>query len=337
MKIIIIALALLFSIASCNSYNNTPNVDNININISTERFEKHLFDTNTNSLVKYLAQIQRTNPDFTNNFIENILGISPDISPDSTATIVNEFIKSYRSVYDSAEIKFSNFSMYEKDIKHALQYVKYYFPTYKIPEKIITYIGPADGYGDVLSPEGFLIGLQHHLGKNYPLYKTQMVEQFYPSYISRRFEPDYIVINCIKNIINDLYPEKNEDKSLINQMIEKGKRLYLLQKLLPEIDEYMLIGYTTDQINDCNKHEAAIWDLFVKNNLLQTTDKSIIKNYVEEGPKTQELGDGAPGNIGSFAGWQIVKKYVQKNNGLTPQKLMAIDAEIIFEQAKYKP
>jgi hypothetical protein len=215
--------------------------------------------------------------------------------------------------------------------------VKYYFPTYKTPDKIITYIGPADGYGDILSPEGFLIGLHHHLGKNYPLYKTEMVQQFYPEYISRRFEPDYIVINCMKNIVNDLYPEKNDDKTLIIQMIEKGKRLFLLQKLLPDTDESMLIGYTAEQLKDCNKHEAAIWDLFVKNNLLQTTDKSIIKNYVEEGPKTQELGEGAPGNIGSYTGWQIVKKYIQKNSSLNPEQLMAVDAETIFQEGKYKP
>jgi uncharacterized protein YjaZ len=120
-------------------------------------------------------------------------------------------------------------------------------------------------------------------------------------------------------------------------MIEKGKRLYLLQKLLPDIDENMLIGYTTDQLIDCNKHEAVIWDLFVKTNLLQITDKSIIKNYVEEGPKTQELGDGAPGNIGSYTGWQIVKKYIQKNSSLSPEQLMAVDAETIFQEVKYKP
>ena len=337
MKKILAVVAIVLSFVSCNNLKNAPNVENISIDISTERFERKLFDTSATSLVKYLVQLQSINPVFTNNFIQNILGITSDISADSTAAIVNSFVKSYRSVYDSVEKKFSDFSTYEKEIKLALQYVKYYFPTYNTPNKIITYIGPADGYGDILSAEGFLIGLHHHLGKDYPLYKTAMVQQFYPEYISRRFEPGYITINCIKNIVNDLYPEKNDDKSLINQMIEKGKRLYLLQKLLPGVDENMLMGYTNEQFKDCNKHEASIWELFVKNNLLQTTDKSIIKNYVEEGPKTQELGDNAPGNIGSYTGWQIVKKYQQKNNNLTPLQLMATDAETIFQEAKYKP
>ena len=34
----------------------------------------------------------------------------------------------------------------------------------------------------------------------------------------------------VEIVKNDLYPEKINDKSLVIQMIEKGKRLYLLSK-----------------------------------------------------------------------------------------------------------
>ena len=78
-------------------------------------------------------------------------------------------------------------------------------------------------------------------------------------------------------------------------------------------------------------------DLFVQNNLLQTIDNNVIKNYIGDGPKTQELGEASPGNIGSFAGWQIIKKYMQKNPKTGLKELMAIDAETIFAEAKYKP
>jgi uncharacterized protein YjaZ len=50
-----------------------------------------------------------------------------------------------------------------------------------------------------------------------------------------------------------------------------------------------------------------------------------------------ELGEGSPGNIGSFAGWQIVKKYMGSNTNATLPQLMKTDAEVIFQQAKYKP
>jgi hypothetical protein len=123
----------------------------------------------------------------------------------------------------------------------------------------------------------------------------------------------------------------------VQQMVEKGKRLYLLSKFAPATEEEKLIGYTKEQLTEAYKHEKNIWDLFVQNNLLQTNDENVIKNYIGESPKTQELGDASPGNIGSFAGWQIVKKYMEKNPELTLQKLMITDNDTIFQAAKYKP
>ena len=336
MRLSIIAVTLCFILFSCSN-KKIPDVSNIKISVTTERFEKDFFDTSTNSLFTYLKQLNNKNPSFVENYLTRILSVDPSWPSDTAAAYVNIFIKSYRPVYDSAERIFNDFTPYEEEVKKGLQFVKYYFPEYKLPIKIITYIGPADGFGDILAEDALIVGLQHHLGKNNSLYKTTFVQQTYPDYISKTFEPDYIAVNCIKNIANDLYPEKEDEKPLVNQMIEKGKRLYLLNKFLPLTEEYKLIGYSQEQLKDSYSHEAVIWDLFIKNSLLQVTDKNIIKNYVNESPKTQELGEGAPGNIGSFAGWQIVKKYMQKKPATTLQQLMNLDTEIIFQEAKYKP
>jgi hypothetical protein len=337
MRIFIVALASVLFLFSCNNGEKVPDVSDIKINLTTDRFEKKLFDTSAPSLTAYLQRLESNDPSFTSTYLKTILNADPGWPTDTTAAFVNGFVKAFRPVYDSSEKIFSDFSAFENEVKKGLQFVKHYFPNYKVPEKIITYIGPLDGYGDIISEEGFLVGLQHHLGKNYSLYKTELLRETYPDYISSRFEPDYIAVNCMKNVVLDIYPEKESDKSLINQMIEKGKRLYILSKFLPGTDDYKLIGYTEQQMKDSYKHEAAIWDLFVKNSYLQTTDKNISKNFIDEGPKTQELGEGAPGNIGSFAGWQIVKKYMQKNPASTLQQLISLDEETIFQAAKYKP
>ncbi|MGK7600328.1 hypothetical protein ACSRB3_23130, partial [Salmonella enterica] len=71
--------------------------------------------------------------------------------------------------------------------------------------------------------------------------------------------------------------------------------------------------------------------LFVQNNFLQTIDNNIIKNYIGESPKTQELGEASPGNIGAFAGWQIVKKFMEKSDQLSLPEMMETDAETIFQ------
>ena len=330
-------LLLLVSLfVSCNNKKDTPDVSSIKIKLTTHRFEQDLFAADTNNIIPALANLIAQYPSFGENFLSTILGIDPKTSPDTTALYVKGFISGYRTVYDSSQKLFADFKPYEKQLKHALHLVKYYFPAYKIPANIITYIGPADGYGDILDEDALIIGLHAHLGKDFPLYKTGSIEETYPAYISARFTPEYIPVNSMVNIVSDMFPDKTEDKRLIVQMIEKGRRLYLLNKLLPETDEHLLIGYTEAQLKDSYAHEGTIWNFFIQNNFLQVADNNLIKNYVSEGPKTQELGEKAPGNIGSFAGWQIVKKYMKKS-GITPDSLMKTDVEKIYQEAKYKP
>lgn len=336
MRIAFITIIAVLFFASCNN-DNTPNVANIKIAIKTQRFEEELFKADTSNLITKLNKLQANYASFGENFFAIILNIDPAWSEDTVANYLQGFLTAYKPVYDSSKKVFSTFSLYENKIIEGLKFIKHYFPSYKLPTNLITYIGPLDGYGDILSDDAIIIGLQHHLGKNYSLYKSEMVQQVYPSYITDRFEPDYITVNTMKNIVLDIFPEKLEDKTLVQQMVEKGKRLYILQKILPKANPAYLIGYTTQQLKDCNVHEKAIWDLFVQNSFLQTIDNNIIKNYIGESPKTQELGDASPGNIGSYVGWQIVKKYMSKNTAITLQQLIQVDNETLFTETKYKP
>ena len=334
---LLISLALATVFFSCNTGNSTPDVSNIEIKLNTRRFDKELFSLDSNQMAQQLDPLIAKYPSFGENFLISILGADPKWNTDTTANYVKEFIAAYRPIYDTAEKIFSDFSPYEKEIKKGIKFLKYYFPIYKTPEKIITYIGPLDGYGDILSEDAIIIGLQHHLGKSASYYQSSRLQETYPSYITNRFESDYISINCMKNIILDMYPEKKEEATLAVKMIENGKRLYCLQKLLPEKKSYQLIGYTETQLKDCYTHEANIWNLFIQNDLLQIIDNNTIKNYIGDSPKTQELGEASPGNIGSFTGWQIVKKYMDNNPKVSLLSLMGTNAEIILEKAKYKP
>lgn len=334
---LIVSLLLATLLFSCGQQKKTPDVSDIRVDLTVHRFEKDLFSLDTNKLAPQLDQLIAKYPSFGENFLSTILNTDPHWSADSATAYVKGFITAYRNVYDSAERVFADFDPYVAEIKKGIRFLTYYFPNYKAPANIITYIGPLDGYGDILSEDALIIGLHHHIGKNFSMYNLPWVQQVYAGYISNRFEPAYIAVNCMKNIVLDIYPEKTEDQSLVIQMVENGKRLYVLSKLLPATEEYKLIGYTEDQLKKCYKNEAVIWNLFAQNNLLQVTDNNITKNYIGEGPKTQELGEESPGNIGSFAGWQIVKKYMNKYPETKLPQLLNTPAETIFQEAKYKP
>lgn len=334
---ILVSLLICFALFSCTSKNNAPDVSNVKLDLQTKRFEKALFTMDTIHFNQSMNKLVADYPEFAPLFFREILNVDPRWSPDTTAMYIKGFISSYKPVYDSAEILFPDFKQETGELKEVLQYVKHYFPEYKLPEEIVTYVGPVDGVGDAITPNALLVGLHQHLGEEYSMYSMDIVRQTYASYITRKFTPEYIPVNAAKNIVLDMYPETEEDKSLVIKMVENGKRLYCMQQFLPNTDEYLIIGYTKMQLERSYSSEAQIWELFLQNNMLQSIDDNLIKNYIGDSPKTQELGEGSPGNIGSFVGWQIVKKYMKDHSSLGLKDLMAKPADEIFREAKYKP
>lgn len=334
---------LLTGLWSCGD--NAPDVSDIKADLQVMRFERDFFAIDTNNVMGSLQKLGQRYPTFLNDFMVNILGV-PVMGPTDTAAItaVKRFLSDYKPIKDTADKVFASFDNTAAEVRKGLQYVKHYFPEYQAPTRLITFIGPLDayyesslgGYSDVITKEGLAAGLQLHLGKNYPVYRSETGQRLFPAYISRRFEPEYIPVNCMKNIVDDLFPDKSAGRPLIEQMIEKGKRLYVVDKLLPKTADTLKIGYSKRQLDGCYENEGNIWTFFLRNNLLYNIDPALNKSYIQDGPKTEELGDGSPGYIGLFVGWQIVKKYMSGND-LTLRQLMEMNNKKIFEESKYKP
>lgn len=348
MKKILIPIFSAIIFFSCKSNNNIPDVSSIKINVETRRFEQDFFAMDTNKVAESMKAILQKYPDFLPQFTDNILGLDLDSllvphNPQNKA--VRMFIHDYMTLKDSSDLLYKNFSKETDAIKKGMQYVKYYFPEYKLPESIITFIGPINAnfetsfgvQGDVLTTKSFGIGLQLHLGKYFSFYRTPEVLEQYPDYISNNFDAGHIAINCMRNVVDDMFHDQSNGKALIEQMVIRGRRLYMLTRFLPYTPEYECIGYTKQQMDDAYKNEAVIWDFFLNNDLLNKADPNILKNYIGESPKTQELGENAPGNIGTFSGLQIVKKYMEKFPETSLSGLMKMDAREIYEKSKYKP
>jgi hypothetical protein len=333
---------LLFA---CGRKDKSPDVSGIKVDLELVRFEKDFFALDSLQPEAGLEALRAKHPGFTEDFVERILGIPWADTSEMKSRALRQFLSDYRPILAEANEAVGDFSAYQEDIRSALQYVKHYFPSYPIPRKLITFVGPLDayaegqtgGYGDIITPEGLAVGLQLHLGSQSPVYLTQQGQQLYPTYISRRFDPAYIPVNCLKNVVDDLYPGNVTGKSLLEQMVDKGKRLYLLDLFLPGTADTLKIGYTADQLQGCEKNEGLIWNFFVQNNLLYETDVQKIKSFVGDGPKTTELGDASPGYIALYVGRQLVRAYMDQHPGTSPEQLLNLDAKTILTESKYKP
>jgi hypothetical protein len=330
-KFLSIAATILF--LSCNSAQKTPDISAIDVPLTTIRFEQSFFSIDTLRLDVSLQKLAGQEPLFTQDFLYNILATTPQ----TAAKDVPQFMSAYQSMYKQTSTQFASIKTEEDAIKQGLKYVKYYFPDYKLPTKLITFIGPINSFGNIITIDALAIGLQMYLGKNDPIYLSEEGQSLYPTYLSRRFEKSYMATNCMKNILDDMFPLQDAGAPLCEQMVEAGKCLYFLKQVQPNAPDSIVTGYTSAQLEGCYKSEKDIWSFFVQNNLLYQKDPSLIGDYMTDGPNTAVFGDGSPGFIGQFVGYRIVEAWLQKNKALTLDKVMQTPAKIIFEQAKYKP
>lgn len=342
MKRTVLYILSVLAIASCQSGKEIPDISNIKVNLQVLRFDEDLFNLDTTDLKGSLKVLSSKYPQFYLDFMTNILGIDPN---DSLAgKIVVKFIQDFKVIKEQSDKKFTDLSATANEVKDLLRFTKYYFPEYKQPEKLITFIGPMDAFyenslgwsGDIITSDGLAVGLQMHLGANAAFY-AESQGSGYPQYISRRFEREYIAVNCARNIVDDIFPQPPAVGTFIEQMVDKGKRMYIIDQLLPNIFDSLKTGYTASQLKACYNNEGLIWNMFLQNNLIYETDFQKIKTFLSEGPKTAELGDDSPGYIALFTGWQIVKSYMQKYPETTLKELMRLDNRKIFELSKYKP
>jgi hypothetical protein len=203
MKRLFTILGLITAVfTACNDA--APDVSDIRVSLQINRFDQDFFGMDTNRVTPALDQLQAKYPTFMPVFMVNVLGADPGWSDDTISLYVRQFIRSYKVVNDSVQRLFKDFAPYEKMTVKALQYLRYYFPEYKAPGQVITYTGPLDGYGDILTDSTFCIGLHHHLGRFSAFYKNDMVQQTYPAYIAAHFEPDMIPVSCMELVTDEL-------------------------------------------------------------------------------------------------------------------------------------
>jgi hypothetical protein len=204
--------------------------------------------------------------------------------------------------------------------------------------RIITFIGTLDAPGVAVTDNYIAIGLQQYAGKDFEGYQSEEVKQMFPGYISRRFDAPYIPANCMKAVLSYMYPDNSERLSLVEQMIEKGKRWWLLDKFMPGTPDTLKTGYTQNQLEWCKQNEGLIWSEIIKNEDINSINPAVIQTYIGEGPFTQGFSqEYSPGNLGQWIGWQIVKKYADRNSKLKPDDIMRLNPRKILEDSKYKP
>lgn len=328
-------LALILGV-SCNNGKKLPDVSHITMSVSLNRFDTAFFTIDTNNVQAGLNTLYTKYPVFLPVYITDIMNLGAFRDSNNVPKQVNLFLTTpdFRQLETAVKEKFKNSRPLQEQLTQSFRYTKYYIPSFR-PPTIVTFISGIANYGAITIDTILGIGLDMYMGADFPPY-AQIPD--YPEYMIRRFDPAYIPVNCMQVIQQQLYPASRNGGNLLEQMIEAGKQQYFLDKVLPTTADTLKLGYSKEQLKWCYDNEQMIWQFFVQNNLLYSSDWQDINHFINDGPSTQGMPEGSPGKIGYFVGWQIVKKYMEKHSDTTLQQLMENkDLMEIFKAAKYRP
>jgi gliding motility-associated lipoprotein GldB len=324
-------------LAACK-HSKKVDVSHIDLDVKIERFDHDLNDMAKKPMAQQAFYLQHKYGPFYQDFIERIIPLG-SIRDTAYFTALRKLLanKAYNDVKHEVDSIYPNLDVQEAALTDAFRRIKYYFPKKQLPKVYAYFSGfqvqtsVGNGY--------FAIGLDMFLGANSKFYPALI--QIVPHYVSRRFTPDNIAPRVVEGIIReDMFPEPENHKTLLDKMVYAGKVMYMMDQILPDVADTTKIGYTTAQLKWCNDFKPQIWGYFLEENLLYDTDELKTQKYLGEAPFTPGLGEhneSAP-KLGVWTGWQIVKEYMDSNPGITLPQLMADDdAQKILNKSKYRP
>lgn len=319
--------------------NDIPNVSDINIDLKFQRFEKDLFALDTTSIASSLQNLEQNYPAFSKIFFENILRSKDSrIAPEGHETYISGFIShpAVRHLYDTTMVLFPNMDAFEKDFEKAFQYLKYYFPDQPTPD-VTTFLSEYTIGAFIYEDNKLACGLDFFLGESFPYSQYNPQNPNFSGYITRTFNKDHLVAKTLQPLVNDLVGPTRGNR-LLDHMIHNGKKLYIMDKLLPHHPDSIIMEVTGPQVEWLEENEREMWAYFLSENLLYSSEWQNIRKLVEYSPHSPGMPPEAPGRTANWVGWQIVKFYMDKVPNQTMADLIALkDAQTLMDKSRYKP
>ncbi len=341
---IVFLLYLPFVLSRCTSQKGTaPDVSGIKIKTHFYRIDQQMKQL-TLSHLDSLGIWKQKHPQFWSIMIHEILGIKKKIDPRDTGFIHQWKLLSQDTVYRILQHKidslYTNFTPYESQILQSLKYLKYYFPDRQIPDVYLVHsnLGVAQFlFEEKSGREGLGIGLDFYLGKAFPYHFLAPFDPLFSKYNARHFDPPHLVRGAMWALVDDIAGTPVGQR-MIDLMVHNGKKLYILQKLMPQTPDSILINYTPKEMKWVENNTKEIWALFLNEKLLYESSSNKINTYVNPAPSSRNMPPESPGRTANWVGWQIIRQYMHRHPEYSLQELLKQnDAQKILLDSKYKP
>ncbi len=334
-------ISLMVTLQACLSDKgkHIPDVAGIPMEIHIRRFDRDLFSIDTNNIENGLKQLQQSYPKFSELFFNQILGASdPRYAPEGPIPFIKGFIthQSLRKLYDTVQVVFPDMQPYERDFEQAFRFFKYYFPEKTTPT-VTAFISEYSIANFIYGDNDLAVGLDFFLGRDYPYLAYNAGNPNFSNYLTRTNTPEYLVSKTLKPLVEDLVPPPSDNR-LLDLMLRNGKKLYILQQLLPYAPDSIITEFTQAQLNWAEDNELNIWTELVTADLLYSSNWSDIRKLVDYSPNVPGMPPEAPGRIANWIGLKIIESYLKRHPETSLQELIDLqDSDAFLQASKYKP
>jgi len=207
------------------------------------------------------------------------------------------------------------------------------FPHRKVPKQFVTFMSGFQ-YNVVYVDSTVGIGLDMYLGSNHPFYSMMQL----PKFRTRTMNKSHALSDAVRGWIITEFDNAEPVSNLLNHLLFYGKIFYACNILMPEVQDSVKFGYTSAQMTYCERYENKLWGFFIKDNKLYDNDLKLVSEFTSDGPFTRAISKECPPRIAMWLGRQIVKSYMEHNEGVTMEELMnEKDSQKILAKSKYKP
>ena len=301
--------------------------------LQIERFESDLFALKSETFDADTLRLKKKYGKFFNIYCEQITKIGGMKTPMFRETLLG-FINQpdIQSVQKEISTQYADVSWLGKELGEAFVIFKKIFPDSTVPKIYTMFSGFS--YAVATTDSALAIGLDLYLGKNSRFYELNN----FPKYKVEKMRRELMVSDAIRGFLISSFPYGYLQKDMISQMLDEGKILYLTAMMLPNEPEHNILGYKPEELTWCKQNESKIWSHFIDKQLFYSTDFEHEIGYLRDGPFTKGFPEKAPARIGVWLGYQIIKKFMEKNEDTTLPELFKLkDAHKIFSNSGYKP
>jgi hypothetical protein len=332
LSILILCIPL---IVSCKRNHYKINTSSIHVDIEIKRLETDLFSINPDEVIASVPSLKEKYGTFLQLFSYVIN--TGDINSPEFGNFLESFCtdKQNNEVYSLTMQLYPEIKSVEIELEEAFRHYLWYFPGRIIPAVYTCITGFNNS---IITGDSVLaIGLDRYLGTDCEYYPRLEIYK----YLAARMNSWNIVPDCIyawgasEWIIDSTgYPAEN----VMSKIINEGKLKYFEKCMLPEINDTILFGFTSDQMKFCRNNESQMWLYLLENDLIFSTDQFIIRKLTGEAPFTSYFTSESPGRAAVWLGFRIVESYMMKNPAMKLEVMMNnADIQSLLEQARYNP